>query len=195
MPARRSSLPWNPVESVEVSPTEYERQVAGWLRKTHGGFKAFRVQHQAKISGSSGEYAFDAIAEFELLGGARFLVLVECKRHARPVERDDVLTLEAKLRDVGGQKAIIFSTAGFQRGAIEYAAQRGIAAVIFIDGKSTYVTKSATGQVDPPPWANIPKLCGWYVSLEEDSVNASLVSDDRIETLKAWISGSLRTSA
>src|SRR2546422_1427052 len=110
---------WNPAEAVEVSPTEYEQQVVTWLRATEGGFKNLRIEHQEKIVGSSGEYAFDAIAEFEVFGGARILVLVECKRHADPIKRDDLLALEAKLQDVGVHKAMIFSTAGFQRGEIE----------------------------------------------------------------------------
>jgi len=68
------------------------------------------------LKGASGEYAFDALAEFEILGGARILVLVECKRHSSPVKREDVLVLEAKLRDTGAHKAMVFSTAGFQSG-------------------------------------------------------------------------------
>jgi restriction system protein len=164
---RRRSPPsnWNPAEAVEVSPAEYEQQVVAWLRATAGGFKSFRVKHQEKILGSSGEYAFDAVAEFEILGGAKILVLVECKRHADPVKRDDVLALEAKLRDVGAHKAMLFSTAGFQRGAIDYATQRGIATVTFIDGRLTYETRNAVGDRDPEPpeWAKIPRFCGWLL--------------------------------
>jgi len=163
--------------------------VVTWLRATEGGFKNLRIEHQEKIVGSSGEYAFDAIAEFEVFGGARILVLVECKRHADPIKRDDLLALEAKLQDVGVHKAMIFSTAGFQRGAIEYATERGIATVIFIDGRLTYETKSAVGDRDPepPPWANIPRFCGWLLTSKGRSIQVSLVSDRYMDALAAWV--------
>ena len=188
MRRRNPTSPWNPAEPVEVSPTEYEQQVVAWLRATAGGFTHFQVKHQEKIVGSSGEYAFDAIAEFEVLGGARILVLVECKRHADPVKRDDLLALEAKLRDVGAHKAMLFSTAGFQRGAIDYATQRGIATVTFIDGRLTYETKSAANDrdPDPPPCAKIPRFCGWLLTSNGTSIQVSLVSDGYMDALVAW---------
>ena len=181
--------PWNPPDPVEVTPTEYEEQIASWLRATGGAFRDFRVTHQAKLVGSSGEYAFDALAEFEIFHGAKVLVLIECKRHTDPVKRDDLLTLEAKLRDVGAHKAIVFSTAGFQSGAITYAAARGIATITFIDGKHTYVTRSTDGPRDPPPWANVPRFAGWRVTSKEGTVGASLVSDRYPEALKEWLFG------
>jgi restriction system protein len=184
---RNPSSPWNPATAVEVSPEDYEKQVVQWLRLMKGGLKNFRVRHQAKITGSSGQYAFDAIAEFEILGGASILVLVECKRHADPVKRDDLLTLEAKLHDVGAHKAILFSTAGFQRGAIEYATARGIATVTFIDGRLTYETKSAVGDYELPPWANIQRFCGWLLTSDDSSIQTSLVSDRHIDALAAWM--------
>jgi restriction system protein len=177
-----------------VSPTEYEQQVAAWLRRTKGSFRDFRVKHQAKLTGSSGEYAFDAIAEFDVFAGARIVVLVECKRHADPVKRDDLLALESKLRDVGAHKAMIFSTAGFQRGAVDYARERGIATVTFIDGRLTYETKGVDAQSDPPPWANVPRFCGWLLTAEGTSMQVSLVSDEHMDALDAWV-GTFDSSA
>jgi restriction system protein len=47
---------------------------------------------------------------------------------------------------------MIFSTSGFQKGALEYAAAHGIATITFIDGKSTYETRAMNSQpVEPPP--------------------------------------------
>jgi hypothetical protein len=44
------------------------------------------------------------LVRFLALGGASFVVLVECKHQARPVEREDVRVLEARLRDVNAQE-------------------------------------------------------------------------------------------
>ena len=194
MASTKNSSPWNPIEPVQVTPIEYEQQVAAWLQQTDGAFRSFRVEHQARIQGSSGEYAFDAIAEFEALGGAKFLVLVECKRHADPVKRDDVITIEGKLQDVGAQKAMLFSTSGFQRGALEYAAKRGIATVTFIDGRSTYITRSADKPPEPPAWLNLPKYSGWHLALKDGTVHSSLVSSEHLESFEEWVSGGLRGS-
>lgn len=87
----------------------------------------FTIGHLVVLPGSGGEYEFDAVAEFSIFDGARIVVLVECKRYNRPVERDVILSLSSKLYDVGAQKAMIFSTAGFQKGALEFAASNGIA--------------------------------------------------------------------
>lgn len=187
MQRRDRKSPWNPPASVEVSPEEYERQVVAWLGQTKRGLSSFTIRHQAQLAGSSGEYSFDGIAEFEIFDGARIVVLVECKRHSSPVKRDHVLALEAKLLDVAAHKAMLFSTAGFQRGALKYATERGIATVTFIDGKLTYETKSALPTPDPPPWANISQFAGWFVSAEDKSIHSSLIDASRTDPIDSWL--------
>jgi restriction system protein len=78
------------------------------------------------VLGVDGEYRIDITARFRQLG-VDFLVLVACKDQSRPVEREDVQVLADKKRGTGAQKAILFATNGFQRGAIEYAKVNGIA--------------------------------------------------------------------
>lgn len=187
MKETKRRLFWNPASPLNISPEEYEREVAAWLEQTNRTLHRFEVRHQARIAGSSGEYAFDAVAEFEVLEGARILVLVECKRHVTPVKREAVLALESKLRDVGGHKAMLVATAGFQRGAIEYAAVRGIATVTFIDGRLTYETKGARGDMDPPPWANVPRFAGWFVTVAGGTIKCSLVERSRTDAVAQWL--------
>lgn len=172
---------------LDISPEEYEREVVSWLRAAKQTLVAFDVRHHDRVQGSSGEYEFDAVAEFQVFDGAVITVLVECKRHLSPVKRDAVLALESKLRDVGAHKAMLFSTAGFQRGALEYAAQRGIATVTFIDGRLTYETKGVGVRHEPPPWANIPRLAGWFVSVEDGKIHCSLLETTRLDAIEAWL--------
>lgn len=116
MRSRDPDVPWNPAEAVEITPEEYERQVCDWLRESEGEPTNIEVRHLERIAGSGGEYEFDVVARFSRFAGAEFTVLVECKRYSNPVRRDLVLTLQSKLQDVRAQKAMMFSTGGFQRG-------------------------------------------------------------------------------
>ena len=126
----------------KVSPEEFEELVRLWLTTTQGSgnLEDLTVQHLLKVQGAGGEYEIDVAAEFTVFGGARILILVECKHQREPVKRDQVLVLEAKLRDTGGHKGVIFSTSSFQRGAVEYARARGIATVTVRDGVAKYRT-------------------------------------------------------
>ncbi len=104
-----------------------------------------------KIAGAGGEYAFDVVVRFSRFGGAEFTVLVEWKRHRDAVKRDLVLILDRKLMDVEAHKGMMFSTSGFQKGAIEFASQNGIALLTFRDGRAIYETRDHGPPVEPPP--------------------------------------------
>ncbi len=54
------------------------------------------------------------------------LVVVECKHWSKPVRRANVDALATTLRDVNASRGIIFSTSGFQAGAIAQARFDGI---------------------------------------------------------------------
>lgn len=148
--------------------------------------KEIEISHLEKIAGKSGEYEFDAVARFSVFGGADIVVLVECKRWKRPVDREVVLALVAKLRDVAAQKAMIFSTSGFQSGALEVAESNGIAAVTFIEGGWLYETKALDGPKEPPPWANLPRFAGQRMRQRDSKISSHLVEDGRVDALNIW---------
>ena len=79
----------------ELSPGEYEQAVKAILDAAAGGVVAYSSRHLESIAGSDGDYIFDVTARFEALG-VDFLVLVECKRYRRRVERQEVQVLWAK---------------------------------------------------------------------------------------------------
>ena len=72
---------------------------------------------------------------------------VECNHDKSRVKRDRVQELWAKIQSVGAHKGILFATAGFQSGAIEFAKSHGIALVEIADGRSSYVVKTGAPQV------------------------------------------------
>jgi restriction system protein len=66
----------------------------------------------------------------------------------------------------------VFSTSGFQSGALEFAQTHGIATVQLADGRSSYFTKAYGQEFEPPPW--LPRFAAWL--LAEHS--ATLVSSE-----------------
>lgn len=181
---------WNPEKAVEVTPKEYERQVLHWLRESEGEPTGLEIDHLENIAGAGGEYEFDVVARFSKFGGAEFTVLVECKRYSSAVKRDLVLTLHAKLADVGAHKGMMFSTGGFQRGAIEYASVYGIALVTFKDGRALYETRDQGPPRDPPPRVDLPRFFGERLSLGDKGINVRRVRDGDVRAIDEFLAGS-----
>jgi len=187
MPKRNPDSPWNPAEAEDISPEEYERQVAAWLRAAGQELEAFEVRHLVHLSGAGGDYEFDAVARFTVLEGAELTVLVECKRYSRPVERETLLSLWAKLQDVKAHKAMIFATCGFQSGALEYAGKYGIAAVAFVEGRFSYERRCIGLSASPPPWAGVPEYAGILMAREDGRVSCSTIDERHIDVLSKWL--------
>jgi hypothetical protein len=125
-----------------MSPADFEEFVAELLRAGSPGLENYMVQAHEVIHGVDGDYDFDTTVRFSVLG-TDYLVLVEDKRHEHPIKREQVQVLHQKLESVGAQKAVMISTAPFQRGAIEFAKTHGIALVMVSEGRFTFETRAA----------------------------------------------------
>ncbi|MBN8742555.1 MAG: hypothetical protein BGP24_07620 [Lysobacterales bacterium 69-70] len=148
-------------ELTGATPEEFELAVKGILDAAAKTLVNYESAHLERLEGSDGDYVLDVVARFEALG-AEFVVLVECKHQGRKVERHEVQVLHAKLQSLGAQKGMLFSTAGFQSGAIEYADAHGIALVRLADGESAWMTRSDGPAPPPPSWARLPPYIGWW---------------------------------
>jgi restriction system protein len=168
-----------PTQSVILDAKQFEAEVEDLLRKSGVGLFEFKVQRLEKISAADGVYEIDVTARFEALGGD-VLVLIECKHHTNPIKREVVQILYDKLRALGGHKGMIFSTARFQKGAIEFAQAHGIALVMVADGRTSYVTKSFGEPPPLPPW--VPAYVGWIVSLTADGNESQRLITDGDQT-------------
>jgi hypothetical protein len=125
----------------DINPAEFEQFVFELLDSVRPSVDALKVTLHDKIRGADGLYDFDATVRFGL-GGMRFVVLIEAKRHKNPIKRELVQVLHDKLRSVGAQKAAMIATAPYQRGAIEYATKHGIALAMVTEGRFTFETRS-----------------------------------------------------
>ncbi len=170
--------PWED-HRASIDGKQFEGLVTELLRDLGRGLADFKLETQELIVGSDGRYRIDITARFSALG-LEFLVLVECKDHARPVEREDVQVLADKKRSAGAQKGVLYSTNGFQRGAIEYARQHRIALVRVLEGALIYETRAADmPRMSPPEWANIPAFVAQYIrESERGAITVTVLGPD-----------------
>lgn len=178
--------PWNPREPVQITPEEFEEQVFDWVRASLEGSSA-EVTHHAKIMGQGGQYDIDIRIRMTVLTDAVLDLFIECKHQTRAVEREEVLVLEGKLRDAGAHKGLLFSTSGFQKGAIEYATAHGIATITVIAGEWLYETKALGPTPPPPPWLETPRFAGIRVTPTEGGVHSHTILPDHLDAISEFL--------
>jgi restriction system protein len=148
--------------NANISPREFELFIKDHISNLGQDLKTFKAEHDTVLVSHDGEYQIDIYAEFDLLG-VTFKVLVECKRHKSKIKREVVQILSEKLHSSGANKGLIFSTSGFQTGAIKFATAHGIALIRVIEGRFTYITKSQTSRnYQQPDWGDREKYVGEY---------------------------------
>lgn len=169
--------------TLDISPTEFERLVRDWIVSHGGELTNLEVTHDAEVEAFDSTYQIDVLAKFQAFGGADFTVLIECKKYRGAVEREQVQVLHGKVASLGAHKGMLFTTSGFQSGAIKYAQAHGVALVSIADGAATYHTRSAF-PVKPPPsmLLNLPRLSLWHVrENERGNVSMSVLGRSREE--------------
>ncbi len=180
-------------EPIELTPERFELEVKGIFEMLGADMASFSASHREKIAGVDGVYEIDVSVRFEALG-ANFLVLVECKHQRSPVKRDVVQILYDRLRSIGAHKGMIFASTTFQRGALEYAKQHGIALIRLADGETCWETRAIGPSPPPPSWANIPPYVGWWTRLTEDGnqehtlVSVRDTTESLLEFLRSGVS-------
>lgn len=146
------NLDVNPYRSIEanIDAKDFEVFCTETLKayaKTEG-LQNFQIKHNQKINADDGTYQIDVLAEFVALG-AKHVVIVECKKVGRSIERETVAALYAKLQSIGAQKGILISTSGFQSGAVQYAGKHGIALWQVFDNYIRHIRASAYNERFP----------------------------------------------
>ena len=119
------------VKPYDLGPTEYEeyceKVLKGYGEKEN--LPNFEILHDVEIETHDGKYQIDLYATFTALGSTEFKIICECKRYKSRVKREVVATLYAKVQSIGAQKGVLISTSPFQKGAIQYAKEHGIALI------------------------------------------------------------------
>jgi hypothetical protein len=106
--------------------TDYEAFVASVVSDLKLS-RDIRVFQQREFVGRhTGRKTFIDVS-FEMdYSGFTVLFLVECKLYSRKVEVGDIEVFRTKIDDIGAHKGIVFSTIGFQSGAVQAAKAYGI---------------------------------------------------------------------
>ncbi|MDD4781139.1 MAG: restriction endonuclease [Tissierellia bacterium] len=127
----------------DITPIAFEELcfevVKGYAEKEK--LSDFQITHNKKIPVNDGTYQIDVYAEFTALG-VKHKTIIECKRQSHPIKREVVVVLAGKVRSLGAQKGILISTCGFQKGAIQYAKQYGIALLQIINEQVMHIQNS-----------------------------------------------------
>jgi restriction system protein len=160
-----------------LSPEGFELLAKKFLDAGGVALSQYQSNHREVIKAHDGAYEFDVTTRFSA-HGFDYLTLVECKAYKSPVKREKVQELWAKLQSVGAQKAVLFSTSGFQSGAIKFAKSHGVALVHLADGRTTILAKAFCGDdgiipLDMVP-DDIPTVVGWLIN----GTSASVLSDE-----------------
>ena len=132
-----------------ISSTEFEEFCLERLKDyaKMKGWQDFNITHNVKLKAHDGTYQIDVYATFRFME-LDFKVLCECKQFKSLVKRDVVALLDGKIRSLGAQKGIICSTSGFQKGAIKYAKEHGIALFQVYDKSCVPVSHSGGPNVE-----------------------------------------------
>lgn len=178
---------------VDITPEEFEREALLALRAgCADDAEIISFEQRRHVKGPGGEFEIDGVVRIRWFGGAEMVVLVECKRHRRRIERNDVLAFEAKMRDCGAHKGIFIASGGFQSGAIEFAESRRIATATITDGRLNYETFGLGPAPPPPPHVGAPE---WETFLHAVSDQGgtlwTLVNRGHSDALREWLSADL----
>ena len=122
--------------------------------------------------------------------GSLIKVLIECKRYGRPVEREKVAVLADKLRALGAHKGMMFSTSGFQKGALTYAQKHGIALVKVEAGSASLLAKGE--EIPDSLLATVGSYSAWVLKGDggdDTGGTMSLLDSDNPGVLAEWVSG------
>jgi Restriction endonuclease len=104
----------------------YEELVEHVCREL-GAARGIKVYSKREYLSTSGRpIEVDVSFELEALG-ARIFGIVECKHYSRRVEAAEVMILARTVEQLRAHKGILVSTVGFQSGALQEAAQAGVA--------------------------------------------------------------------
>ncbi len=124
-----------------ITPADYEIFVQKVVAELFG----VEIDHQKMFVGrvSGREIKVDLSCVLSVGGGARLLILLECKYYNSPITVDAVEEFHSKLDDIGAQKGVMITTIGYQDGAIKTAKGRGIALALltteFQKGELRYI--------------------------------------------------------
>lgn len=110
---------------------QYQEQTAALFRNL-----GCEVSVEEKVHGTRAEHSIDVLVRFKKFGLETTWV-IECKHWKSAVTKEKVLVLRSVVEDVGADRGILISVAGYQSGAIRAAEKTNITLTDLDDLKET----------------------------------------------------------
>jgi hypothetical protein len=109
-----------------MTPKDYEKAVLQLFR-TQWPPPLFVAKHNIRISGHKTKVRRQVDVSIFETGKSQPFLIVEAKRHKRPIDAGIAGSTIALVQDVGAVPAVMISTSGFSRAASNYLGTEGIA--------------------------------------------------------------------
>jgi hypothetical protein len=84
------------------------------------------VEHDVTETGKSGAKRQTDVKITHQVLMHKYVTLVECKRWKEKIDRSRIDVLASSVEDLGASKGVMFTTSGYEEGAVQYAKAKGI---------------------------------------------------------------------
>ena len=134
------------LNAADITPLDFEKYCFSILDVLHSPKKLddYKITHNETYERNDGKHQIDVVIEYSI-ANARNKVFVECKRKKNSIEIGMVRDLYQKIQSCGANKGIFISTSGYQKGAIIFAKEHGIALYRIMDRCFRNIQNSAFG--------------------------------------------------
>ena len=134
------------IETADITPDDFEKYCLNILNSEYESKKLdnYKITHNLTYKKSDGNHQIDVVIEFSI-ANAGYKVFVECKKKKNPIAVGMVRDFYQKIQSCGANKGIFISTLGYQKGAILFAREHGIALYRIMDRCLRNIQNSAFG--------------------------------------------------
>ncbi len=134
------------LNAADITLLDFEKYCFSILDVLHSPKKLddYKITHNETYERNDGKHQIDVVIEYSI-ANARNKVFVECKRKKNSIEIGMVRDLYQKIQSCGANKGIFISTSGYQKGAIIFAKEHGIALYRIMDRCFRNIQNSAFG--------------------------------------------------
>jgi restriction system protein len=147
-----------------LRPDEVEIFVTRELRKAGLELSKLKVRAREQLSKEKDDEYSMELSGLLRVGGADCNLLVECRSERSPVRLEAVQALSARLTAARAQYGIMFSTSGYELGAVRDAKTHGIPVLTVADGKSAFARSPWGTAGQPPAW--VPEYMAEVVDVD-----------------------------
>ena len=134
------------LNAADITPLDFEKYCFSILDVLYSPKKLddYKITHNETYEKNDGKHQIDVVIEYSIANAA-IKIFVECKRKKRPIEVGMVRDFYQKIQSCGANKGIFISTSGYQKGAIIFAKEHGIALYRIMDRCLRNIQNSAFG--------------------------------------------------